>query len=164
VRQLRPGAQFLSAALNEDPVLIDSPLSHQLILAPPRSFVALLKAVAYSWRQLALAENAEEIRHLAEDLYARLGTFVGHLNKVGRQLAGSVENYNRAVASLERKVLPGARKFVELGIRPKVELETLQSLEVLPRTVTDNDTDATATRSNVDDPDSTAAAEDDSLR
>jgi DNA recombination protein RmuC len=159
-----PGDQFLSAALNEDPDLIDSALSQQIILATPTSFVALLKAVAYSWRQLALAENAEEIRHLAEDLYARLGTFVGHLNKVGRQLAGSVENYNRAVASLERKVLPGARKFVELGIRPKVELETLQSLEALPRTVTDNDTDATATRSNVDDPDSTAAAEDDSLR
>ncbi|MBT8085508.1 MAG: DNA recombination protein RmuC, partial [Woeseia sp.] len=103
-----PGDQFLSAALNEDPELIEYALSQQIILATPTSFVALLKAVAYGWRQLALAENAEEIRGLAEDLYGRLGTFVGHLNKVGRQLASSVDHYNRAVGSLERKVLPGA--------------------------------------------------------
>ena len=114
-----PGDQFLSAALNEDPDLIEYALSQQIILATPTSFVALLKAVAYGWRQLALADNAEEIRRLAEDLYGRLTTFAGHMNKVGKQLASSVENYNRAVGSLERKVLPGARKFVELGIRPK---------------------------------------------
>ncbi len=130
-----PGDQFLSAALNEDPELIEYALSQQIILATPTSFVALLKAVAYGWRQLALAENAEEIRKLAEDLYGRLGTFVGHLNKVGRQLASSVDNYNRAVGSLERKVLPGARKFVELGIRPKKELESVEPLESLPRSM-----------------------------
>ena len=139
-----PGDQFLSAALNEDPDLIEYALSQQIILATPTSFVALLKAVAYGWRQLALAENAEEIRNLAEELYGRLGTFVGHLNRVGKQLASSVDNYNRAVGSLERKVLPGARKFVELGIRPKKELESVESLEALPRTLvdpTDNDED-----------------------
>jgi DNA recombination protein RmuC len=130
-----PGDQFLSAALNEDPDLIESALSQQIILATPTSFVALLKAVAYGWRQLALAENAEEIRQLAEDLYGRLATFIGHLNKVGKQLASSVENYNRAVGSLERKVLPGARKFVELGIRPKKELEQVEPVEALPRTI-----------------------------
>ncbi len=130
-----PGDQFLSAALSEDPDLIESALSQQIILATPTSFVALLKAVAYGWRQLVLAENAEEIRELAEKLHVRLGTFVGHMNKVGKQLAGSVENYNRAVGSLERKVLPGARKFVELGIRPKKELEQLEPIESLPRTM-----------------------------
>ncbi len=130
-----PGDQFLSAALNEDPELIEFALSNQIILATPTSFVALLKAVAYGWRQLALAENAEEIRRLAEDLYGRLATFVSHLNKVGRQLASSVENYNRAVGSLERKVLPGARKFVELGIHPKKEIESVDPLEALPRTM-----------------------------
>ena len=130
-----PGDQFLSAALNEDPDLIESALSQQIILATPTSFVALLKAVAYGWRQLALAENAQEIRKLAEDLYGRLTAFVGHLNKLGRQLHSSVEHYNRAVGSLERKVLPGARKFVELGIRPKKELEQLEPLESLPRTM-----------------------------
>ncbi len=130
-----PGDQFLSAALNEDPDLIDYALSQQIILATPTSFVALLKAVAYGWRQLALADNAEEIRRLAEDLYGRLTTFAGHMNKVGKQLASSVENFNRAVGSLERKVLPGARKFVELGIRPKKEIEQVEPLESLPRTM-----------------------------
>ena len=141
-----PGDQFLSAALNEDPDLIEYALSQQIILATPTSFVALLKAVAYGWRQLALADNAEEIRRLAEDLYSRLTTFAGHMNKVGKQLASSVENYNRAVGSLERKVLPGARKFVELGIRPKKEIEQVEPLESLPRSMVepgkDSDDDA----------------------
>jgi DNA recombination protein RmuC len=130
-----PGDQFLSAALNEEPDLIEYALSEQIILATPTSFVALLKAVAYGWRQMSLADNAKEIRVLAEDLYARLATFVTHMNKVGRQLASSVENYNKAVGSLERSVLPGARKFVELGVHPKKEMEKLESLEPVPRTM-----------------------------
>jgi len=130
-----PGDQFLSAALAEEPDLIEYALSQQIILATPTSFVALLKAVAYGWRQLALADNAKEIRILAEDLYGRLGTFVTHMNRVGRQLASSVENYNKAVGSLERKVLPGARKFVELGVSAKKDIEKLESLEPVPRTM-----------------------------
>ena len=130
-----PGDQFLSAALNEDPDLIEFALSQQIILATPTSLVALLKAVAYGWRQLALAENAKEIRGLAEDLYNRLGTFTAHMNKVGRQLASSVENYNRAVGSLERNVLPGARKFTELGVHAKREIEKLETLDPVPRTM-----------------------------
>jgi len=130
-----PGDQFLSAALNEDPNLIEYALSQQIILSTPTSFVALLKAVAYGWRQLALAENAQEIRILAEDLYGRLTAFVGHMNKLGRQLNSSVESYNRAVGSLERKVLPGARKFTELGIHPKTEIEQIEPLEAIPRTM-----------------------------
>ena len=130
-----PGDQFLSAALNEEPDLIEYALSQQIILATPTSFVALLKAVAYGWRQLALADNAKEIRILAEDLYARLATYVSHMNKVGRQLNSSVENFNKAVGSLERSVLPGARKFVELGVHPKKELDKLESVESVPRTM-----------------------------
>ena len=136
-----PGDQFLSAALSEDPDLIESALSQQIILATPTSFVALLKAVAYGWRQLALADNALEIRQLAEDLYGRLTTFVTHMNKVGRQLASSVESYNRAVGSLERKVLPGARKFVELGIQTKKELEKVETLDPVPRTMIETSSD-----------------------
>lgn len=136
-----PGDQFLSAALAEEPDLIEYALSQQIILATPTSFVALLKAVAYGWRQLALADNAREIRILAEDLYGRLGTFVTHMNRVGRQLASSVENYNKAVGSLERKVLPGARKFTELGVHGKKEIEKLETLEPVPRTMIEgNDT------------------------
>lgn len=134
-----PGDQFLSAALSEEPDLIEYALSKQIILATPTSFVALLKAVAYGWRQLALADNAQEIRVLAEDLYGRLATFVSHMNKVGRQLASSVDHYNKAVGSLERSVLPGARKFVELGVRSKKEVEKLEILESTPRTMVEGD-------------------------
>ena len=134
-----PGDQFLSAALNEEPDLIEYALSKQIILATPTSFVALLKAVAYGWRQLALADNAQEIRVLAEELYGRLATFVSHMNKVGRQLASSVENYNKAVGSLERSVLPGARKFVDLGVSSKKDVEKLEFLESTPRTMIEGD-------------------------
>lgn len=134
-----PGDQFLSAALSEEPDLIEYALSKQVILATPTSFVALLKAVAYGWRQLSLADNAQEIRVLAEELYGRLATFVSHMNKVGRQLASSVDNYNKAVGSLERSVLPGARKFVELGVRSKKDVEKLEFLESTPRTMIEGD-------------------------
>jgi DNA recombination protein RmuC len=130
-----PGDQFLSAALSEQADLIEYALSEKIILATPTSLVALLKAVAYGWRQLALADNAREIRMLAEDLHGRLGKFVSHMNRMGRQLAASVDTYNKAVGSLERSVLPGARKFVELGVHERKELERLQSLDPVPRTM-----------------------------
>jgi len=136
-----PGDQFLSAALNEKPDLIEYALSKQIILATPTSLVALLKAVAYGWRQLALADNAKEIRILAEDLYGRLATFVEHMNRMGRQLASSVENYNKAVGSLERSVLPGARKFVELGVHGKKGIEKLETLDPVPRTMIESGSD-----------------------
>jgi DNA recombination protein RmuC len=136
-----PGDQFLSAALNEKPDLIEYALSKQIILATPTSLVALLKAVAYGWRQLSLAENAREIRTLAEDLYGRLASFVGHMNTMGRQLARSVEHYNKAVGSLERSVLPGARKFVELGVHEKKEMEKLETLDPVPRTMIEGGSD-----------------------
>jgi DNA recombination protein RmuC len=130
-----PGDQFLSAALNEKPDLLEFALSKQIILATPTSLVALLKGIAYSWRQLALADNAREIRGLAEDLYSRLGVFVGHMNMMGRQLARSVDHYNKAVGSLERSVLPGARKFVELGVHENKSIEKLETLDPVPRTM-----------------------------
>lgn len=136
-----PGDQFLSAALNEEPDLIEYALSKQIILATPTSLVALLKAVAYGWRQTDLAENAKEIRILAEDLYGRLATFVGHMNRMGRQLASSVEHYNKAVGSLERNVLPGARKFVELGVREKKAMEKLETMDPVPRTMIESSGD-----------------------
>lgn len=142
-----PGDQFLTAALNEDPDLVDNALSQKIVLATPTSFLALLKVVSHGWQQLALADNAEEIRKLAGDLYGRLATFVSHLNKVGKQLGSSVDNFNRAMGSLERKVLPGARKFVELGIRPKKEIDQTENVESVPRSLiepqSDGDDDTT---------------------
>ncbi len=136
-----PGDQFLSAALNEEPDLIEYALAHHIMLATPTSLVALLKAVAYSWRQVALADNAKEIRKLAEDLYTRLGTFAAHLNQVGRQLGRSVDNYNKAVGSLERSVLPGARKFTELGVHEKKDIDKLDPIEVEPRRMLESGSD-----------------------
>lgn len=128
-----PGDQFLSAALAENPSLLEDAIRQDVIITTPSSLVALLKAVAYGWRQTALAQNAETIRTLAEDLYKRLGVFAGHLNKLGRNLGQSVDAFNSAVGSLERQVLPGARKFTELGVRPERELEIIDPVEKLAR-------------------------------
>jgi len=128
-----PGDQFLSAALARDPGLLDDALNQHVILATPTSFVALLKAVAYGWRQVALAENAKQIRDLASDLYRRLATFTGHLSRVGRALTGGVEAYNSAVGSLERQVLPGARRFTELGVQARKPMAPLPDIETLAR-------------------------------
>jgi DNA recombination protein RmuC len=129
-----PGDQFLSAALSRDPGLLDEALNQHVILATPTSLVALLKAVAYGWRQVALAENAKQIRDLAADLHRRLATFTGHLARVGRALTSSVDAYNSAVGSLERQVLPGARKFTELGVQAQKPLEPAPEVDLIART------------------------------
>ena len=140
-----PGDQFLSAALSRDPMLLDDALNQHVILATPTSFVALLKAVAYGWRQVALAENARRICDLAADLYKRLAVFTGHLARMGQRLGSGVEAYNSAVGSLERQVLPAARRFTELGVQARKELDDLPSVEVAPRTVTPEGEDVLAT-------------------
>jgi DNA recombination protein RmuC len=128
-----PGDQFLSAALAVNPGILEEALRQNVIIATPSSFVALLKAVAYGWRQTVLAQNAATIRELGEDLYKRLCVFVGHLSKLGRSLGSSVDAFNSAVGSLERQVLPGARKFTELGVHPERALEELDPIEKLTR-------------------------------
>lgn len=128
-----PGDQFLSAALAELPNLLEDAIRQNVIIATPSSFVALLKTVAYGWRQTALAQNAETIRTLAEDLYRRLVVFTGHLSRLGRNLGLGVDAFNSAVGSLERQVLPGARKFTELGVRPEREVESVEPIDKLAR-------------------------------
>jgi DNA recombination protein RmuC len=128
-----PGDQFLAAALAEAPTLLEDAIRQHVIVATPTSFVALLKAVAYGWRQNALAENAARIQELAEDLYRRLARFGEHMSRVGRSLGQSVDAYNSAVGSLERQVLPGARKFTELGLRPEREIDEIAPVEKLAR-------------------------------
>ncbi|MBB6091931.1 DNA recombination protein RmuC [Povalibacter uvarum] len=128
-----PGDQFLSAALAELPNLLEDAIRQNVIIATPSSFVALLKTVAYGWRQTALAQNAETIRTLAEDLYKRLVVFTGHLSRLGRNLGLGVDAFNSAVGSLERQVLPGARKFTELGVRPEREIESVEPIDKLAR-------------------------------
>ena len=124
-----PGEQFLAAALELDPQLLEDALSNKVILATPTSIIALLRAVAFGWRQQSVAKNAEEIRTLGEELYKRLATFVEHLQKLGKNLDASVEQFNKATGSLDRQVLPGARKFDELGIEKKKEIPELKMVE-----------------------------------
>ncbi|MDX1574402.1 MAG: DNA recombination protein RmuC [Methylophaga sp.] len=137
-----PGEQFLSAALEVDPELLEDSMSQNIILATPTNFIALLRAVSYGWKQQKLAENAEIIRELGETLYKRLATFGGHLSKLGNSLGQSVNHFNSAVGSLERNVLPGARKFTEMGISAKNEIDELPPVEQQPRQVQNlSDTD-----------------------
>jgi DNA recombination protein RmuC len=137
-----PGEQFLAAALEVDPELLEDSMSQNIILATPTNFIALLRAVSYGWKQLALADNAEKIRELGETLYKRLSTFGGHLSKLGSSLSSTVNHFNSAVGSLERQVIPGARKFTEMGISSKSEITDLPPIEQQPRQVqqtSDND-------------------------
>jgi len=128
-----PGDQFLSAALQENPGLIDEALRQNVMLATPTSLVALLKAVAYGWKQGVLADNAAEIRRLGEDLYKRLAVFGEHLAKLGKSLGNSVDSFNKAVGSLEQQVLPAARRFPGLGLRVNRELDSIEHIDTLAR-------------------------------
>ena len=128
-----PGDQFLSAALAERPELLESALGQSVIIATPSTLVALLKAVAYGWRQSAVAQNAALIRDLGQELYRRLGSFNGHLGRMGQRLGAAVEAYNAAVGSLERQVLPQARRFNDLGVTADAPLAPLEPVGQLVR-------------------------------
>ena len=130
-----PGDQFLSTALDQDHSLLEDAMQQKVILATPTSFVALLRAVAYGWRQESLAENAEKIRQVGEELYGRLGTFADHLGKMGKSLNSSVQHYNRAVASFDSRVLPSARKFSDMGISAKNVIGDMKQIETTTRDV-----------------------------
>ena len=128
-----PGEQFLSAALQENPGLIDDALRQNVMLATPTSLAALLKVVEYGWKQSLLADNAAEVRRLGEELYKRLAVFAEHLARLGKSLGASVDSFNKAVGSLEQQVLPGARRFPELGLRTQREIDTLEPVDQLAR-------------------------------
>jgi DNA recombination protein RmuC len=128
-----PGDQFLSAALTARPSLLDEALRQNVILATPTSFVALLKAVAYGWQHAKLTENAAEVRVLATQLYERLTSFAGHVASTGKALGDAVKAFNDSVGSLERRVLPSARRFTELGVQPRQKLGGLRTIEDSPR-------------------------------
>jgi len=128
-----PGDQFLTAALQENPALIDDSLRQKVMLATPTSLVALLRVVEFGWKQARLADSAAEISKLGEELYRRLSVFGEHLGKLGKSLGGSVEAFNRAVGSLEQQVWPAGRRFESLGVRASRELEPLQPIDQLVR-------------------------------
>jgi len=111
-----PGESFLSAALDADPGLLEYAFAQKIVPATPTTLVALLRTVAITWHEAALADNAREVFDLAREMYSRLGVFAGHLSKVGRSLDSSVSAYNAAVGSMEERFLVSARRLVTLDL------------------------------------------------
>jgi DNA recombination protein RmuC len=128
-----PGEQFLGAALEQDPQLIEDGFARGVVLATPTTLMALLRAVAYGWRQEQLTAHADEAGRLGKDLYERMAVLAEHLNDVGQALGKSVLSYNKAVGSLETRILPAARRFKDLGVSSDKEIPSLDPLELVPR-------------------------------
>jgi DNA recombination protein RmuC len=127
-----PGEMFFSAALEQDPGLIEEGVNQGVVVASPTTLIALLRAVAYGWRQEQVAENAQNISELGKTLYERLCTFARHMERVGTGLEGAVENYNKAVSSLQSRVLVTGRKLVDLGVGSSEEMPEVPPLETVP--------------------------------
>ena len=138
-----PADPFLDAALQHDPILLEHAFSHNVVLATPATLVALLRTVAYVWRQEALTANALVVHSLARDLYARLSTMGEYFTKLGSSLGGAVTAYNKAIGSLESRVLVSARKLAELGVWPDAMDEPTQ-LEVTVRQLQSPEYDPTS--------------------
>ncbi len=128
-----PGETFFSAALEQDPGLIEHGVERRVIPASPTTLIALLKAIAYGWNQEKLARNAQQISALGKELHDRLRGLGGHIEQVGKGLDRAVESYNKAVGTLETRVMVSARKFVELGSPVNEAISELEPIETTTR-------------------------------
>jgi len=128
-----PGETFFSAALAQDPSLIEAGVDQKVLLATPTTLIALLRSVAYGWRQEKLTENAEAISQLGREMYDRLATLNQHFTQMGKNLERAVDSYNKGIASLDSRVLSSARKFKELGAGSSKEIEPVEQIDKLPR-------------------------------
>jgi len=138
-----PGESFYSAALETDPSLIEFGVDRNVILATPTTLIALLRAVAYGWRQESLAQNAAEISELGKELYKRISDMAEHWSKLGTSLSRAVHAYNSAAGSLESRVLVSARKFEDLKTAPiGIEIKVIKPVERIVRSVVDDNGDA----------------------
>lgn len=128
-----PGEPFFSAALEKNPTLIEDAVSNKVLLATPISLIALLKSVAYGWKQETIAASAEKISTLGRELHDRMSVLVDHLSKVGKELGSAVAAYNSTVGSFESRVLVSARKFQDYGATGGKEIAVLSPLDSTPR-------------------------------
>ncbi|GAB3161329.1 hypothetical protein GCM10027059_11220 [Myceligenerans halotolerans] len=132
-----PAEAFLSAAVEQQPDLLEYAARKNVILATPMTLVALLRTVAFAWRQEALAENAAKVHQVGKELHSRLVTMTDHVTRMGRSLESSTKNYNKLIGSLERNVLSSARKMVELEVvDPRDAIEVPGEIEEIPRPIT----------------------------
>jgi len=130
-----PGENFLYAALNQDPALIESAAENNVILATPTTLISLFKAVSYGWKQEAIAENALRIKDAGEKLYKRLGTFVSHFAGIRKGLERASDAYNQAVGSLEARVLPAAREMKDLGLSGEGDFSQIEKVDKTTRSI-----------------------------
>jgi DNA recombination protein RmuC len=128
-----PGESFLSAAVEVDSSIIEDGIEKRVIIATPTTFIALLRAIAYGWRQEQITKNAQEISDLGRQLYERMAVMVQHFETVGKSLERAIGSYNKAVGSMESRVLPSVRKFRELGVTGAEEVPVLEQVDQVPR-------------------------------
>jgi DNA recombination protein RmuC len=128
-----PGESFFSAALEQDRTLIEDAMNKSVVLASPTTFLALLRAVNYGWNQQQQGEDAQKIAELGRDLHGRFVTFLSYLSEIGSSLERANKAFNKAVASVESRLIPGARKFQTLAAPSGEEMPGVEQIETAPR-------------------------------
>jgi DNA recombination protein RmuC len=131
-----PGEAFVAAAVEMDPALLEDGMAKKVVIATPTTLIALLRAIAFGWRQEQIADNAERICELGRQLYDRLRTLSEHFDDVGRSLARATAAFNKTVGSMESRVLPAARRFRDLGAATGAEIPPLEVIDQQPRELT----------------------------